>query len=142
MKPNSPTILVLTILWLGAALALVVSQTAMAQQQLAQAQRVAKPAATSDQLSAELQRQLESESARLADPNCGSRCEPSPGSRLKDPSAGGGTRYTCNSGNCACSGACQCVAMEDICMPDTMGCSDYGCTCKQKSGTEATEPNC
>ncbi|NIP18181.1 MAG: hypothetical protein GWM87_08520 [Xanthomonadales bacterium] len=98
---------------------------------------------SSERLPAELQRQLEYESALLANPNCGSDCKPSPGAILKNPDGDGGeTRYTCNSGNCACSGACQCVAMEDICMPDTMGCSDYGCTCKQKAGSEPEQPNC
>jgi hypothetical protein len=113
-----------------------------AQQQTARVQRQAASAAAPDQLSATMQRQLEVESARLADPGCGNNCKPLPGATLKNPSDGGGLRYTCKGGNCACSGACQCVAMEDICMPDTIGCSDYGCSCKQKTGSEPIEPNC
>jgi hypothetical protein len=42
--------------------------------------------------------------------------------------------YTCNSGNCACAGASDCVAMAPICAEGTIGCNDYGCTCQ-----EATE---
>jgi hypothetical protein len=124
--------------------AVIAGAAAEAQQQPAKLARTAavQPAAT-DQLSVQLQRQLEAENARLADPACGSNCQAAPGARLKNPGGGdGGLRYTCNSGNCACSGACQCVAMEDICMPDTIGCSDYGCSCKKKSGAEPEEPNC
>jgi hypothetical protein len=116
------------------------SSSGWAQQRTAQVQRGATPAA--GQLSAQMQRQLEAENARLANPGCGNQCAPKGGAMLKNPSDGGGLRYTCNGNNCACSGACQCVAMEDICMPDTVGCSDYGCTCKKKSGSEPTEPNC
>lgn len=39
--------------------------------------------------------------------------------------------YTCNSGNCACAGASDCVAMAPICAEGTMGCNDYGCTCQE-----------
>ncbi|MBI1237688.1 MAG: hypothetical protein GC188_13495 [Alphaproteobacteria bacterium] len=42
--------------------------------------------------------------------------------------------YTCNSGNCACAGASDCVAMAPICVEGTIGSNDYGCTCQ-----EATE---
>ncbi|WP_421786229.1 hypothetical protein [Hyphobacterium sp.] len=39
--------------------------------------------------------------------------------------------YTCNGGNCACAGASDCVAMAPICEEGTIGCNDYGCTCKE-----------
>ncbi|MEE2567715.1 hypothetical protein [Hyphobacterium marinum] len=39
--------------------------------------------------------------------------------------------YTCNSGNCACAGASDCVAMAPICAEGTIGCNDYGCTCQE-----------
>ena len=39
--------------------------------------------------------------------------------------------YTCNGGNCACAGASDCVAMAPICEDGTIGCNDYGCTCKE-----------
>lgn len=39
--------------------------------------------------------------------------------------------YTCNSGNCACAGASDCVAMAEICVEGTIGCNDYGCTCQE-----------
>lgn len=39
--------------------------------------------------------------------------------------------YTCNSGNCACAGASDCVAMAPICVEGTIGCNDYGCTCQE-----------
>ena len=39
--------------------------------------------------------------------------------------------YTCNSGNCACAGASDCVAMAPICVDGTIGCNDYGCTCQE-----------
>ncbi|MGD8579800.1 MAG: hypothetical protein PVI46_10750 [Lysobacterales bacterium] len=113
-----------------------------AQQKTARIQRAAVAAPASQELPVSMQRQLEGENARLANPGCGSHCGPGPGAVLKNPSAGGGTRYTCKGSNCACSGACECVAMEEICMPDTVGCSDYGCTCKKKSGAEPEEPNC
>jgi len=40
-------------------------------------------------------------------------------------------KYICNSGNCACAGVQDCVDMKDICMPETLGCNQYGCTCKE-----------
>ncbi|WP_394694333.1 hypothetical protein [Hyphobacterium sp.] len=42
--------------------------------------------------------------------------------------------YTCNSGNCACAGASDCVAMAPICVEGTIGCNDYGCTCQEATG--------
>lgn len=42
--------------------------------------------------------------------------------------------YTCNSGNCACAGASDCVAMAPHCVDGTIGCNDYGCTCKEADG--------
>ncbi|WP_421792078.1 hypothetical protein [Hyphobacterium sp.] len=39
--------------------------------------------------------------------------------------------YNCNSGNCACAGASDCVAMAPICVEGTIGCNDYGCTCQE-----------
>ncbi|GJL97789.1 MAG: hypothetical protein DHS20C06_16060 [Hyphobacterium sp.] len=42
--------------------------------------------------------------------------------------------YTCNGGNCACAGASDCVAMAPICEDGTIGCNDYGCTCKEGDG--------
>lgn len=97
--------------------------------------------ADNDELSKDLQRELEYGNALLADPNCGADCGPIPGAKLRTPD-GGSTRYTCNNGNCACSGACDCVVMDDICMPDTIGCSDYGCSCKENSDAEHNKPNC
>jgi hypothetical protein len=53
-------------------------------------------------------------------------------SRLSIATPGGTTRdYTCNGGNCACAGASDCVAMAPICEEGTIGCNDYGCTCKE-----------
>jgi len=40
-------------------------------------------------------------------------------------------KYICNSGNCACAGVQDCVDMKDICAPETMGCNQHGCTCKE-----------
>jgi len=40
--------------------------------------------------------------------------------------------HVCNSGNCACAGAHDCVQMMGECVEGTVGCNDYGCTCKQK----------
>ena len=93
------------------------------------------------QLSAELQRELEADNRLAIDPDCIGDCGPSTAMNLTTPDDGS-TRYTCNGGNCACSGACECVAMESICMPDTIGCSDYGCSCKGNPDVEHEQPNC
>ncbi len=127
----------------AAALAWVtVSPAAVAQQASTRSQAAVATAPASEQESVQTRRQVQAATARMAERDCGSDCADAPGAKLASPSDGGATRYTCNSGNCACSGACQCVAMEDICMPDTMGCSDYGCTCQKKADAEPVEPNC
>jgi hypothetical protein len=40
--------------------------------------------------------------------------------------------HTCESGNCSCAGAKDCVDMKRICTPNTLTCNDYGCTCAEK----------
>ena len=132
----------LSIFGAAALLCITVSPAAVAQQTSTRSQAAVATAPASDQESVPSRRQVQAATAQMAERDCGSDCPEAPDSKLAIPSDGGATRYTCNSGNCACSGACQCVAMEDICMPDTMGCSDYGCTCKQKADAEPVEPNC
>lgn len=81
-------------------------------------------------LSKKLQKALESGDTRAAISECGADCKTS--STTITAAGGGGTRdYTCNSGNCACAGAADCVAMAPICQEGTIGCNDYGCTCKE-----------
>ncbi len=117
--------------------------TAAAQQERQQSQRRALQVqpASDVRLPASLQRQLEADVARRANPNCGSNCVPEPGSRLLAPGKGGGGEldYVCNHGSCACAGACDCAVMGTICAPDTIGCSDYGCTCAEADGAEHPE---
>lgn len=63
------------------------------------------------------------------------RVEGSPGRLTAAP--GDGLRYTCNGGNCACAGAADCVDMisnDKKCQDGTVGCNDYGCTCKEGEG--------
>lgn len=119
-----------------------VSPSALAQQASTRSQAAVATAPASERESLQTRRQAQAATARMAERDCGSDCADAPGAKLASPSDGGVTRYTCNGGNCACSGACQCVAMEDICMPNTMGCSDYGCTCKKAADAEPVEPNC
>lgn len=40
--------------------------------------------------------------------------------------------HICKGGNCACAGAHDCVGMVPHCVPETIGCNDYGCTCKEQ----------
>ncbi|MCW8925587.1 MAG: hypothetical protein OQJ84_04965 [Xanthomonadales bacterium] len=82
-------------------------------------------------LSKELQKSLEAGDTRQAIELCGSACQRSPSTTLSAGSTGGTRDYTCNGGNCACAGAADCVAMAPICQEDTIGCNDYGCTCKE-----------
>ena len=82
-------------------------------------------------LSKELQKSLESGNTRAAIRHCGSACQHDPSSTLATGTTGGTVEYTCNSGNCACAGASDCVAMAPICQEGTIGCNDYGCTCKE-----------
>ena len=106
----------------------------------AQRQAVQAQAASATQLSPQLQRQIEAEGARRANPNCGANCTPAAGSRLVAPGGGGGgLGYVCNDGSCACAGACDCQVMGDICVPKTIGCNDYGCTCEETEGAEHPE---
>jgi hypothetical protein len=46
---------------------------------------------------------------------------------------GGGTKYECKSGNCACAGVSDCMNMvvnDKACKEGTVGCNDNGCTCQ------------
>lgn len=113
---------------------------ALAQERATAARATVALAAGADgRLPVELQRSLEAESARLTNPDCGSECKPNPGSRLVSPGGGSGPRYVCNHGSCACAGACDCQTMGTICAPNTMACSDYGCTCAEAEGAEHPE---
>lgn len=97
-------------------------------------ERRATEAPRSQTLSPRLQNQLERGEVEEAARVCGDACMSTPrrggGMRL---SAGGTTTadYSCNGGNCSCAGAVDCVAMAEICAPDTLGCNDYGCACKE-----------
>lgn len=82
-------------------------------------------------LSKELQKSLEAGNTRQAIELCGSACQRSPSMTLSAGSTGETRDYTCNGGNCACAGAADCVAMAPICQEGTIGCNDYGCTCKE-----------
>lgn len=65
---------------------------------------------------------------------CGAPCDMSGADSI---TAGeGGTRdHECDdNGNCHCFGAIDCVAMSKICAPDTLGCNDQGCLCKEGEG--------
>ncbi len=58
---------------------------------------------------------------------------PSAGTQVAAPGSGP-LDYTCNSGNCACAGASDCITMisaDNKCVEGTVGCNDYGCTCKE-----------
>ncbi len=63
------------------------------------------------------------------------RPAPAASSRLAAP-ATGPLDHICNSGNCACAGAEDCVNMKDICAPGTLGCNQHGCTCKEAEGDD------
>lgn len=41
----------------------------------------------------------------------------------------------CKNGGCSCNGVVDCVGMTELCVPDTIGCNDYGCAC-QHNGNE------
>jgi hypothetical protein len=92
-------------------------------------------ATENNDLSKEMQEALEAGNHRKAKSLCGGRCKSDPSGQIATGATG--TRdYTCNGGNCACAGAVDCVAMTKICLPDTMGCNDYGCACKEKPEPE------
>jgi hypothetical protein len=82
-------------------------------------------------LSKELQKSLEAGNTRKATKQCGSECQGNPSSTLSTGTTGGARDHTCNGGNCACAGASDCVLMAPICQEGTIGCNDYGCTCKE-----------
>ncbi len=63
------------------------------------------------------------------------RASTKPSSALDIAAANGGLGYVCNSGNCACAGADDCVTMiaaDRVCAEGTVGCNDFGCTCQGK----------
>lgn len=106
------------------------SKQATTKVESAQIMRVQKPPvvvpAGAGQLSRALQNALEK-----GDPV---RVEGSGGRLVAAPGTAG---YTCNGGNCACAGAADCVDMITVdkkCNEDTIGCNDYGCTCKEGDG--------
>lgn len=125
---------------LAALLLLCAALAAPAAAQQAQRQTLRAQTAAGGLLPAEMQRQLEAEVARRGNPNCGADCQPAAGSRLAAPGGGGGgLGYVCNDGSCACAGACDCAVMGSICAPNTLGCSDYGCTCAEADDAEHPE---
>ena len=80
-------------------------------------------------LSKEMQKSLVEDELAAIVVLCGTACRSDPAGTI---STSRSTRdYTCNGGNCACAGAADCVAMKPICQDDTIGCNDYGCTCKE-----------
>jgi hypothetical protein len=106
------------------------------------ARATAKPVTPDGRLSPEMQRALESDktetAAALLVPAVqkarAATSSPAGASDLKLAAPGGGPGYTCNGGNCACAGASDCVEMisnDGKCVEGTVGCNDYGCTCKE-----------
>jgi hypothetical protein len=106
------------------------------------ARATAKAVTPDGRLSPEIQRALESDkpetAAALLVPAVqkarAATSSPAAPSDLKLAAPGGGLGYTCNGGNCACAGASDCVTMistDGKCVEDTVGCNDYGCTCKE-----------
>lgn len=113
----------------------------------APARAVAKQKATTPdgRFTREFQRALESSQPQTAAalllpavqkvraiPSSPARPASSVGDKIAAP--GGGLGYTCNGGNCACAGAGDCVTMisgDNKCAEGTVGCNDYGCTCKE-----------
>jgi len=85
-------------------------------------------------LSKKLQQSLEKGDTRTAIKLCGKDCQGSSATTISSGSTGSPRDYTCNSGNCACAGAADCVAMAPVCQEGTMGCNDYGCSCKEDEG--------
>lgn len=61
---------------------------------------------------------------------CEENC-PSAEDSLALPDLPGIRDHTCESGNCSCAGAKDCVDMKKICAPNTLTCNDYGCTCAE-----------
>ena len=117
------------------------AQAAMARQSVSQVSatkvqtqtmRVQSPAKSGNELSRDFQHALESGNARTATMICGLACQPGPPSgRISAGNQEPIPAYICNGGNCACAGAADCVDMNTICMAGTIGCNDYGCTCKE-----------
>ena len=85
-------------------------------------------------LSKDMQKSLEAGNIQKAKRQCGSQCQTDPSSTISSGENAGTVDYTCNSGNCACAGASDCVAMAPICEEGTLGCNDYGCSCKEGDG--------
>lgn len=98
----------------------------------APARATAPRRASSDRLSPELQRALESGNMQLV-------AQHLPGRRATGTASTpltigtGPLAHACNGGSCACAGVEDCVAMagNDICKPDTLGCNANGCACEE-----------
>lgn len=106
------------------------------------ARAVIKATKTDGRLSPEIQRALESDKPKTAaalllpavQKARATRAAPAAAGDLKLAAPGGSLKYTCNGGNCACAGASDCVDMisnDGKCAEGTVGCNDYGCTCKE-----------
>lgn len=128
------------VLAVGAVLALPDSAVAQAASERKQMRIAPATPAPQGRLSAEMQRALETRpetAAALLVPAVqkvrASAATPVARDRLLAP-PGGGLGYICNSGNCACAGADDCVKMiaaDSKCADGTVGCNDFGCTCQE-----------
>jgi len=85
-------------------------------------------------LDARMQRALETGDIKQATAACGAACAPG-GGKISAGTGGGQEKPDCTNGNCSCNGVVDCVGMTELCVPDTIGCNDYGCAC-QHNGTE------
>ena len=129
-----PVVFFSTVLLIGPVLAEQTVRTATTVKPEAQKKSVRAVSQRAPTLSKEIQKSLEAGNIQKAKSQCGSECQSDRSMTISTGANGGTLEYTCNSGNCACAGASDCVAMTPICEEGTMGCNDYGCSCKEGDG--------
>ena len=129
-----PVLFFSTVLLVGTVFAEQTARTATTVKSETQTKSVRAVSQRATTLSKEFQKSLEAGDIQKAKKQCGRQCKSDPSMTLSTGENGGTRDYTCNGGNCACAGASDCVLMAPICEEGTLGCNDYGCTCKEGDG--------
>jgi len=126
-----PVVFFITVLLVGSVFAEQTTRTATTVRSETQTKSVRAVSQRAATLSKEIQKSLEAGNIQKAKRQCGSQCQSNPSMTISTGENEGTMEYTCNGGNCACAGASDCVLMAPICEEGTLGCNDYGCTCKE-----------
>jgi hypothetical protein len=129
-----PVVFFSTVLLAGSVFGAQAARTAKTVKSETQTKTVRTVSERAPTLSKDIQKSLEAGNIQKAKRQCGKQCQSDPSMTISAGPNGGTMEYTCNGGNCACAGASDCVAMAPICEEGTLGCNDYGCTCKEGDG--------